>query len=439
MVWWEEICKTKANNLNSNLPKTGGFFMLTQETTQTTRLSQWLHVDGWPTINNGRSSISFPEVSKAKSARKVVGILNQLKHLIILGPETEIGNQAMIHDFTGLTFVNTDFGQHTPPRFIHARTIISDSNGGHSWGNGEQLNHGFNQTPLDLMHPPFITSGPCLFSAEATIGITASGQKHRLTDPYGFHEISIEEPIVALDIDSRLQPYEAEAILRLTQSIASIHEGQAIVGLDLPRVAYKLYLMGFFLEGIISQPLYLEWLEAVDIRTAGIANLIKKRLPATMDVQIIEPLAPINEFIYQIGTSSSHQDDILATMQEKLIQSDELWAKLLLTNPAKRFVDLGYLGYPMTHLMATRAIGSDSALVVIENPEETKIMDATFQALNSGCLPQPHAPIIGLYPHPDVIITDPSAIVSDRNQLYFYTGPLLPMIKEVVDSSKRKQ
>lgn len=404
-----------------------------------TRLSQILTNQDTSSLLYGRSSLSFPDAGEVKSGRRVSGILNSLKSLNLLSQETTIESQALIHDFTGLTFVRTDLGKLTPPRFIHARTVVKDNQGRYGWGNGEQLNNSRAGKPLDQSHPPFITSGPCLFSAEATMGITASGNKHRLTDPFGFHEISIDEPIVALDIDTRLQPYEAEAILRLTQSIASIHEGRAIVGLDLPRVAYKLYLMPFFLDGIISQPLYRQWLEAVDNRTAGIANLIKKRLPTTMDVQIIEPLAPINEFIHQIASSSSHDDGILTAMQEKLIQSDQLWANLLMASPANRFVDLGYLGYPMTHLMAARAIGPDSVLVVIENSDETKIMDITFQALKSGCLRQPHAPIVGLYPHADVIITDPNASVNDRNHLYFYAGPLKPMMREVVDSSKRKQ
>lgn len=404
----------------------------------TARLSQRHLLNGSAELKYGRSPISFPEVNSAKSARKVANILTSLVSLNILGDDSAVSNQAMIHDFTGLTFVDTDLGQLTPSRFIHARTIVVDTKGGYVGGNGDQLKTARLNVPHDGTIP-FITSGPCLFSAEATIGITASGKKHRLTDPYGFEAISVDEPIDQIIIDERLQPYEAEAILRLTQSIASIHNGEATVGLDLPRVAYKLYLLEYYLKGVITRESYQGWLQAIDARTEKIAALISRRLPDSMNVQIIEPLAPINDLIHQFADGYSLDGNEMQTLQSALCNSDELWGNVLLASPAQRFIDLGYLGYPMTHLVAARSAGPDSTLIVIESPEETKIMDGTFQALKAGCLRQPHAPIVGLYPHPDIIITNPESSVNERNFLYHYSGPMKPVMREIIKSSRKVQ
>ena len=391
----------------------------------------------------GRSKISSVEVGESKSARKVASILSGLKNLNLLNSNAEISPKAIIHDFTGLTFVQADLGDYTPARFIHARTIVkTNGNGQYAWANGEQLtqsrlNVGFGSDDL-----PFITSGPCLFSAEAVKGVNRSGKEFSLTDPYAAKEISLDESIVDLKIDERLQPYEAEAILRLTQSIASIHDGQAIVGLDLPRVAYKLYLLGYFLEGLIDKDLYKQWLNIVDTRTTFLANLIRRRLPSNMEVNILEPLAPINEFIHELANddhsrANSQTLQTRLTMQKILEQNSPIWANVLQQNESQRFVDLGYMGYAVTHLMVARATGPNSALVVIESPEETKIMDATFQALKDGCLTEPHAPIIGLYPHPDVIITNENSMSNGRNFLYFYRGAISDIMRHVINSSKK--
>jgi hypothetical protein len=398
------------------------------------------------TINNGqaidlrygRSKISMVEVGETKSARKAASILTALKTLKLFNGDAEIGTKAIVHDFTGLTFVQADLGAYTPTRFIHARTIVQNGNGQYAWGNGEQLSQTRLNVGFDLDQLPFITSGPCLFSAEATKGISRSGKEFTLTDPYASHEINLDEPIVNLKIDERLQPYEAEAILRLTQSIASIHGGRANVCLDLPRVAYKLYLLDFFLKGIIGQDLFKQWLEIVDSRTTLLANLIQRRLPPTMSVNIIEPLAPINDLVHQLADGHSDKGGLLLQrMQNTLSENDPMWSNVLGQNPAQRFVDLGYLGYAVTHLMAARAAGPNSALVVIESPEETKIMDATFQALKGGCLNQPHAPIIGLYPHSDVIITNEESMSNGRNFLYHYRGELRDIMRHVIKSGKK--
>ena len=104
----------------------------------------------------------------------------------------------------------------------------------------------------------------------------------------------------------------------------------------------------------------------------------------------------------------------------------------------QRFVDLGYMGLcSYSPNRYARAAGPNSALVVIESPEETKIMDATFQALKKdGCLTEPHAPIIGLYPHPDVIITNENSMSNGRNFLYFYRGQYPDIMRHVINSSK---
>lgn len=364
----------------------------------------------------GKSPVTICGVDDTKATRRIKESLRRVLGSGILNPALEPINpalspngerplrSALIHEFSGTAFINMSLsdGSRYP---VHTRLVGV---------NGEGL-----ASPDKLN----VITGLCLFSATSVKGVEDNGNTFYLTDTYA--NGGLDRPLVNIKIDQRLQPYEVEAIKRLTKFISELNPAKPIeIGLAIPRLEYWLYALDGYERGCIDQDLMLKWFKTVDQRAEGLTRLLSKRLPDRSRVRVVTPLGPLEELLRDAVASGRR--DLFTEAVDNLKSTSPLWRtsiravdELADVDPKKEkpidsFTALNYLSYVMGYLEMVE--NDDRFLVAVENPEESRIIDRAGAILAKNGQP---STIVGLYPHTNLAVRK-SPHNQDKLFLYFY-------------------
>lgn len=351
----------------------------------------------------GKSPIEFGEVGETKASRKIAETLRSAQQIGILKPTARIGPGRITHSMNGMGFVELNMPDVGRMYYVHTRVLAPDPKGNHQYQVGQQLK------TADKPRIKVI-SGPCLFSAPSVEATDRAGNVHFLTDPSALD--GIKHPIVDIRIDGRLQPYEVDSILKLTGTMHALDTArkEVAVGLNIPMVEYWFYALDAYQKGLIDGSLLLDWFDQVKKRADGIARLMTARIPSGVSVEKISPLDFAAESVRRIVERG--KKDIFGNILYVLQATDPDWKKLIDATDPQRFVDLGYLSYTAAHLKTAQ---EDTLPVVIENPEEVKIMDRTKELIGGFA---PNAVMLGIFPHSNATLKQEPT--NGKRFLYFH-------------------
>jgi len=352
----------------------------------------------------GTSTITFCNSESNKATRRTNEILDRCIQTGILDPRAQIGNRALVHDLNGMAFVEL-----TVPSgvsyYTHARVLSGENGIKYQYGTGAKIQEVNNFT---------VISGPCLFSAQSAQAKDKDGKIYPLSDPLSLD--SVEQKITDITINPNLQPYETDAILRLTQVISSLNKDKNVtVALNVPRLEYWFYALDLYQRGLFEQSVLGKWFSEVNRRAAGLENLIQRRLPTEFKVARVNPLTSVEQTILE-GVRDGNER-LFENSVDVLRKSDSIWDDIISQEDPKRFSELGYLSYPMAHLLTVQ--NKDQMTIVVESPEETKIMDKTLKLIKGTV---DSATVLGLYPHPNLLIKSNPSIGNGKRFMYYYNA-----------------
>lgn len=352
----------------------------------------------------GKSPIKFGLAKETKANRRITETLECARDMGILRPTISIGPRGITHTMNGMGFVQVHIPEADRMYYVHTRVLTQDPRGNYQFTGAQQLR------AVDKPRIKVI-SGPCLFSAPSVEAIDEEGNVHFLTDPSALE--GIKHPLVGIKIDERLQPYEVDSILKLTGTMQALDTDRkkVTIGLNIPMVEYWFYALDAYQKGLISSPLLLDWFDKVKKRAAGIEQLMTNRAPKGAEVQKVNPLDFAAETVVRLVERG--QKDIFGSIEFALQTVNPTWRKLIDLTKPPRFVDLGYLSYTAAHLITAQE--ADTLPVVIENPEEVKIIERTQKLIKDFA---PGASVLGIFPHSNAMLKhEPN---NGKRFLYFH-------------------
>lgn len=367
----------------------------------------------------GRSRISVKEAGGTKATRRIAELLsgNVRKGIFNQSSSDQVLDTAILHEHTGLAFINTMVGN--SQWFMHAKVLSTDGAG--------RFHH------VDSSFVPdsgnfSIISGICLFSAPGVSAVGENGNSFALTDP---GENPIDTRITHIDIDRRLQPYEAEAVSRLTKVIGGLNTDRVTkVYLSIPNTEYWYYALDAYEQGFIDGPLMLQWFTEADKRAKYISGQLRKRISSPVD--FINPLDSTRKFL--VDAVSAGRRNLIPELIDILKESTPLWKVIIASEKPERFVDFAYQSYTMGYLdIANR---ENNLMVAVENPEEIKIVDFTQKLLEDdeirGLVNPPT--VICLYPHANVVLKEDPEHRQRKRFLYFMgiNGSIINPLREIM-------
>lgn len=366
-------------------------------------------------LRYGMSPLSFVEAEESSNAQTVQQVLARMQEIDVLSPSVQVNGVSLIHEMNGNAFVQMGSLQR---RYVHARFLVPDRSGNYKNGQVDDLP---NLTERDRLT---VISGPCLFSGSSVVAIDSDGGAHYINYPPAIDAIG--SPIVKIRTDPGIQPYEADAILRISGLIGELNNTkETSVALNVPRLEYYCYVLDLYSRGLIDREAIEQWFADVDLRAQSMEGMITKRLPRNVRTDTVNPLDAAEEVIRD-GIAQGNRY-LFPSVYDRLSQSDKIWRQAIKRAKPSGFMDLSRLSYPVAHLL--KAQDRDSMVVVVENPEEITIMHETVKLL-PGIVKG--AAIVGLFPHPNVLLKEPTDSIIGKQYLYFYNGERRAALREVV-------
>ncbi len=370
----------------------------------------------------GRSEISVKGADETKATKRITELLrgNIRKGIFNQCSPDQVLDTAIFHERTGLAFINTkvDYSQW----FMHAKVLATDGKG--------RFHH------VDSSFVPdsgnfSIISGICLFSAPGVRAIGKNGNSFALTDP---GENPIDTKIIDIEIDRRLQPYEAEAVGRLTRVIRGLNKTRtSSIYLSVPNTEYWYYTLDAYEQGFIDGPLMLRWFTEVDQRAQYISNQLRKRVPNP--VYFVSPLDSTREFL--VDAVSTGKRNLIPKLTDILRRSTLLWKIIIASEIPERFIDFAYQSYTIGYLDV--ACRENNLMVAVENPEEIKIIDFAQKLLENEDIRRAVNPptVTCLYPHANVVLNEDPEHGQRKRYLYFMgiNGSVLNPLREIMTAN----
>lgn len=377
-------------------------------------IDQVISSQGGESLYYGTSPL-ISEVLPDERVQLPHAILMHLQEVGILRKELPIAGSAVVHTLTDSAFVSIG-DQH-----VYARYLIGNTSGNYQKGTIETLERFVERDKTTIV------SGLCLFSASTVTARDSSGNTHYINYPAAV--ANIHEEMTAITIDPTLQPYEADAIIRLTQFMKSVDTDKAVtLALSIPRVEYYCYLLDFYEKGLVSKSILLNYFDEVDKRAQGLEALIMKRVPNAFSQIHFNALDVVADTIRQ-GVADGNVE--LFSRVLEILQRDSIFKQAIKRVKPQTFSQLGRLAYPVTYLQLAQ--DRDATVVAIENPEEVGILHETIKLL-PGIVKK--AQIVALYVHPRVLLRHETESVNGRRYLYFSKRRGYHALKETITANK---
>ncbi|MDO8429542.1 MAG: hypothetical protein Q7S88_02840, partial [Candidatus Daviesbacteria bacterium] len=363
----------------------------------------------------GKSEVVAVEPS-TRGARKVIGVLDRLADLGVLQPRSQEVTRAIVHKANTAIFVELPLSTQRG-RFVHTRVLAEDAKGKYGWGDAQNIK--------EITRCRVLT-GLCLFSSSAVTAVSEGGVKYALTNPYVNREI--DQPVIRIDIDQRIQPYEADSVLRLSEMIGCLNpEKVSSVALAVPRIEYWLYAMDAYEKGLIDSGLMLEWFNQVDLRAGRMIDMVTKRIAKPgLKINQVDPLGSIALNLVQ--DVQNDKRGLLPKLVEQLKEKSSLVSQTEIVS----YSDLSYLSYVLGYLDQLDA--ETEMLIAVENPEETGILNRIRSLIGQVVSGKT---IVGLYPHTNLVMSQDPETVGGRS-LYFFDpkSRLRTALREVVRANR---
>lgn len=268
-----------------------------------------------------------------------------------------------------------------------------------------------------------IITGVCLFGSNAALGITEKGEQISITDPSEIRDLDPKSSgrIISIEVDKRLQPYEADTILRIGGFIQKLNQtDEQRLFVHVPRMEYYLYGVELVRKGAMDPAILNTWFDQVDMRATGLSTLMAKRIPQSINFGVTTTLQMVEDYM-------SDTDNLSMDKTVGILQQDDLWNKLIRTSPPHSFIDIGYLSYQYTYL----SLANRGTAVAVENPEEQSILINTRKVMDKVV---DRGTIVALYPHPNLLLKE-----GPKKFMYFYpnhNGHLTQALLEINRANK---
>jgi len=330
----------------------------------------------------GRTKILFETVENSKSAKESSDTLNACIKAGIIRQDAVVGINSLRHESTGTTFVELKTDDKETAYNVSAKIVAPDPRRFLESGELGKLTDATDFT---------IISGPCLFSAAG--GATAelaNGTAIDICNPGALD--SVNAPIKNIQVDRRLQAYEADSILRLSKIMSAVNSNGRNVelALNIPRVEYYFYVLDAYEKGKISSELATKWFDLVDERSQRIEELIKRRVPEDFGVRRLGPLDCIETKVR--STLKAGQKGVFEKTINQLRNQNIMWRFAIDNSCPLNFVDISHLSYIMAYIKMAQ--DEDKFTIAVENPEETPIYRNVKKLLNGIPIK-----MLLLYPH----------------------------------------
>ncbi len=213
--------------------------------------------------------------------------------------------------------------------------------------------------------PLHFISGMCLFGAEGLMGITVSGKRISLTDPFA----PVEEKILTIKELPVLHPSETESLLLIPDTIKSLMVGETSVFFHLPRNEYKFYALEAFQHGFLNVEQVKDLFFRIDRRANAMMKIIskEKRLP---QAKIGSPLDGLNWLLTTFEEKTNIEQCLSAIPKNSILE------EMVKFNPPKNFFDLNNLSYVAGYIgLAKEASDKGEGFLAVDLPKEEGIFN----------------------------------------------------------------
>lgn len=350
-----------------------------------------------------KDELTFTYLSGAeKSTRKMKGKLESLQKLGILKDTSlDINPAALLVEKTGRRYVEVK-------------------------NNGLQYFLAFDEwsTEVKPQEPTSVTlySGMCLFGQSALSMYTADARDVEILNP----NRQSQGRIAGWSVDKKLSLFELEVIERLTTILKRVqidckNSGIAVtqVLLDLPKVAYYMYVFEELEKGNMTIEQALEWMCVVQERVRKVCAYFQAKLGSEIVLAPTTTLDQVGDYLFSELTAKRlpTREDVLTVLKN----NNELASAYCDWNPPTTWKDIGYMGYIVSMVASAKKTPTSDAMVLVDNPTEWPLFDksktfANILTENNGGTFCAKA----LYPYQQVFMQKDSQELSESN-FYFTT------------------
>lgn len=290
--------------------------------------------------------------------------------------------------------------------------------------------------PPDEIH---VLTDTCLFCASNATATLDNGEVVSIVAP----KTKITSKIKSLEISENLCLYEMDAVVRLTDLICAMKEGNASFSksiVAMPTVEYCFYLMDAYNKGFVEKEMMIHWIAQVNRHAEKIIAVMRKRI--CLPIVTCQPLDSIEYYIKESVDQGKPVD--FETVKDMLSESSHLWKEVLSITKPREWKQLNYTNYAIAVLKSAMVNGNSNRLTIdIENPSEQRILRNTAKIAKSlakqGSFD--NFRVIGIYPHEKVFIPSMSECSQSFPRLYYLEQTQLAgkcYYREIVESNRRK-
>ncbi len=284
-----------------------------------------------------------------------------------------------------------------------------------------------------------ILTDTCLFCASNATATLENGEVVSIVAP----KTRIISRIKSLEISENLCLYEMDAVVRLTDIIAAMKEGntsfaKAIVAM--PTVEYCFYLMEAYNKGFVEKEMMIHWIAQVNKHAEKIIAVMRKRIG--LPIITCQPLDSVEYYIKETVDLGKPAD--FEKVKEILSEASHLWKEVLSITKPREWKQLNYTNYAIAVLKSAMANGNSNRLTIdIENPSEQRILrNAAKIAKTLGKQgSSDNFRVIGIYPHEKVFIPNMAECSQSFPRLYYLEQTQLAgkcYYREIVESNRSK-
>ena len=350
-----------------------------------------------------KDELTFTYLSEAeKSTRKIKGKLEVLQKIGILkDSDWETNPAALLVEKTGRRYVEVK-------------------------NNGLQYFLAFDEwsTEINQQEPTSVTlySGMCLFGQSALSMYTADARDVEILNPNRQSQGSI----AGWRVDNKLSLFELEVIERLTTILKRVqidckNSGIAVtqVLLDLPKVAYYMYVFEEIEQGNMTVEQALAWMDVVQKRVKKVCAYFQAKLGSEIVLATTTTLDQVGEYLFSELTAERipTKEDVLTLLQN----NNEFASAYCTWNPPATWKDIGYMGYILSMVASAKKTPTSDTMVLVDNPTEWPLFDksktfANILTENNGGTFSAKA----LYPYQQVFMQKDAQELLESN-FYFTT------------------
>jgi len=372
-----------------------------------------------------------PLEGNERAVRQSLTIFESCLRAGIFPHETRLTGDYLEHH---LIRKETDPG-HAAGRFLGL--IMADGSYQYVRLDGESI--GVNKRQMSKPDEITILTDTCLFCAASATALLESGDEISIVAP----RTNLRSKVKELRIMDQLCPYETDAILRLTDLISAITEGNRSCRkavLAMPTVEYYLYLMDAYNEGQVEKGLMQSWIDQVNRHAGMIVEALRERID--LETELCQPLQVIEPYLREQIDRDQKAD--FQKVTEILTAENTLWKQILPVTRPTRWPDLNYTNYIISILETSLVKDERHRLTIdIENPSEQRILRNAQKVSRTADLPgdDPRFRVIGIYPHEKIFVSAGTECSGLFPRLYYLDQGLSSeedLYQQIIEANRAK-